>query len=346
MKILNRMEVHAVTQNGIIYNHERGEFICNGKRFCFDSCRKSIAPVTQTVVCMEYDDFNGGLDDAAHPVQITDADIATGFTEFLPVKNPGNDIERVCKIEVEYYDTVFDEYCTEIVSQKVIESANAALDKCKEDAMRDNCTKQHVTTDIETEWSGYGNGHCTYCIIGVEKERAKDILRTESQLRVPIGGLKFSQKNGKTIATFDTCEKDLSDLSKAILTDMGREFPDCTCVAVGEWDFPTLMVYTPNKGFLNPFYEQLQDLFDISLDECFFEDGNLRLDVKLTDKATGEDIYVGDLICDDVDSILSNDVYSSLTDMLSPKDCTSVLKTVLKYRNKYIDVKEGANNER
>jgi hypothetical protein len=161
--------------------------------------------------------------------------------------------------------------------------------------------------DIRQPFNGYGNGHCEYMVVNIDKDALTERLeRYDKSGKECIGGLHFVQGNGITVAYFDTCEK-YSPLFGQLLD---KDFPDATIYGIGAWQ--TIIADTYSKG---------SDVFSSQLEECFEDGGNLRIDVKLTDKASGCSITVGDLIdfdtADDVDRRDEHPVYSTLMSYLN-----------------------------
>lgn len=144
---------------------------------------------------------------------------------------------------------------------------------------------------IGMEFAGFDNGHSDYMIVGIDKDKFTDFLINavlaesySADYRDGIGHLQFEEKNGYTIATFDTCEKypRLNDMIE-------KAFPDAIVYGFGDWDYN--------------YIEAPEGAFDVTLDRCFADDGNLRIDLKVIDKISGAENGVGDLICFDYDDI-------------------------------------------
>lgn len=183
---------------------------------------------------------------------------------------------------------------------------------------------------IKTEFNGYNNGHSGYMVVGVGRNTflewcAKKVI---DDTELEIGGLRFEKQNGINIAYFDTCEK-----SPALTDSIAEAFPDATCYGYGQWDSPVISTTS-------------ETTYETSLEECFEDDGNIRIDVKVTDKESGATFCVGDLICfedlTDIGRRQHNDNYSYLTGLLSSEEMETVekvieeCKDVMKY-NEYLD---------
>ena len=177
-------------------------------------------------------------------------------------------------------------------------------------------TLEEAKVDVQAEIDGFGNGHSYYMVVGVDKgeflnwaaERLMD--PTFSEL---IGGLEFEEgRDGITVAKFDACEKYYPMLNSII----ENAFPDAIVYGFGEWE--------------DPMFDAPTDAYEVSLGECFSDDGNLRIDLTITDKKSGCTGNIGDLICfNSVESVRKaedNDEYAYLTGMLNPTELETVMK--------------------
>ena len=139
---------------------------------------------------------------------------------------------------------------------------------------------------VREEASGFGNGHSGYMLVGVDMNEVLDwTARYNIANGEEISSLRFIEGNGITVAQFDTQEK-YPELSY----DLKTAFPDASVYSYGMWD-------EPDAALDGMYIFGSTDKYTKELDECFAEDGNLRLDVKITDIASGCSFVFGDMLC-------------------------------------------------
>lgn len=131
-----------------------------------------------------------------------------------------------------------------------------------------------------------------------------------------ISSLKFEEGNGITVAQFDTDEK-YPELSYVLK----QAFPEASVYSYGMWDEPDatldgVYIFGPTEKYGK------------TLDGCFADYGNLRIDCRITDRASGCSFVVGDLICfgseEEVKNRGEGDEYGYLVKGLSGEEMAKV----------------------
>lgn len=170
-------------------------------------------------------------------------------------------------------------------------------------------------SNVFDEFAGFGNGHASYMVVGVPNKEAMIEWAEITDQDEPVGGLSFKENNGLLIARFDTCEK----YAPSLVQELSSMMPEAVVYGTGQWDFPYFEV-SSQGGMAIP--------YETALEECFEDEGNLRLDIKITDHKSGESISLGDLICfdnlEEVENVSENEEYSYLTSFLSPNEMGKV----------------------
>ncbi len=171
--------------------------------------------------------------------------------------------------------------------------------------------------NVQEEAQGFGNGHSGYMVVGVDRDAfldwaAKFNIFNDNE----ITSLKFEEGNGITVACFDTYEK-----HPCLCDNIKKVFPDADVYAYSMWD--------DNKASLDGvIINGKTDKYTKEIDECFADDGNLRLDVRFTDTASGCSFVVGDLLCyesvEDVEARSQSPAYKYLTEGLSDEEMAKV----------------------
>ena len=184
---------------------------------------------------------------------------------------------------------------------------------------------------IEIEFVGFYNGHSSYMVCGIKDEDTfKDYLAKLSVAeKEPIAGFEYFAET--KVAYFDTCE------GYAQLTrEISEDFPDATVYGTGQWDIIDVDICKNGQ-----FVEQKKDCARFTLDECFEDYGNLRIDVKITDKGSGANINIGDLICfdsaEEVNEAEYDDSYVTLTGLLCGDEQAEVETRLNECRNYWED---------
>lgn len=140
-----------------------------------------------------------------------------------------------------------------------------------------------VIGDIQRGVDGYGNGHSEYMVVGVNR---LDFLLwmaqavKERKFDNSIVNVSFvAGDDGSTVANFSTFEK----YSPMYCPMIREQFPDARVYGFGAWDS---VVFDAPEGE-----------YATRLEECFADEGAIRIDIRITDKKSGCYCCVGDLIC-------------------------------------------------
>lgn len=181
----------------------------------------------------------------------------------------------------------------------------------------DGAVLERAKKDVQIEFNGYGNGHSEYMVVDVDRDEfleyiAKVSLGLLSEWdHEPVAGVKFEAgNNGVTVAYFSACEKYTPQFNPLIKS----AFPKAIVYGFGAWD--------------SCYVEAPEGTYTATLEECFEDAGNLRIDVRITDKLSGCYGMVGDLICfdstDDVDMAEVDESFSYLNSLLNLNDQADV----------------------
>ena len=148
--------------------------------------------------------------------------------------------------------------------------------------------KVNTRESVLEEFDGFGNGHSFYMLKGVILSEFLDFAESvEDEL---IGGVKTDED----VITFDMCEKYHPNYANII----AKAFPKATVYGIGEWDSCDFVCIGPNVNTERFEYLSTEKLpFTMRIDEIFMDEGNIRVDLEVTDKETGAFILVGDLFC-------------------------------------------------
>lgn len=140
----------------------------------------------------------------------------------------------------------------------------------------------------QAEVSCFSNGHSGYMVVNVPKDKFADWATLFNlSNNEEISALKFTEgKNGIIVASFDTFEK-FPKLSRKLI----EAFPEAVVYAYGLWDISSAEVNDEEIKAPD------SSLYSAVLYDCFADDGNLRIDIKITDKASGCSFSIGDLVC-------------------------------------------------
>lgn len=166
---------------------------------------------------------------------------------------------------------------------------------------------------IRIEFSGYDNGHCTYMICGIADEDAfkNYIARVNLKLEA-IGGYKFNKET--RTAWFDTCEKHGPELTRRI----SKAFPEVTAYGTDQWDSVYFNIFSGGVSLCDIGKER--SVAGFKLDECFEDFGDLRINIAITDKVTGSEVNIGDMIylynSVDVETIEEDPTFSRLASLV------------------------------
>ncbi len=140
-----------------------------------------------------------------------------------------------------------------------------------------------VIGDIQRECNGYGNGHSEYMVVCVD--RIDFLLWAAHLVKDPgfdecILNVKFRiGRDATTVATFSSCEKYAPMLCPMIR----KKFPNARVYGFGAWDSVE--------------FDAPEGEYTTMLEECFADEGALRIDLRITDKESGCYCCVWDLIC-------------------------------------------------
>jgi hypothetical protein len=174
-----------------------------------------------------------------------------------------------------------------------------SLSNCKKTAL------EQAKKAVQEEFTGYDNGHSEYMVVGVDREKFLEwaALKTlDPQFDEIIGNVRFDNGNGIVVARFSACEKYSPELNGII----EEAFPDAIVYGFGNWD--SCIVEAPDGAY------------EASLDECFEDEGNLRIDVLITDKKSGCTGAVGDLVyfdsVEDVERAEGDETFAYLTNLI------------------------------
>lgn len=175
---------------------------------------------------------------------------------------------------------------------------------------------EQARKEVQEDCSGFDNGHSGYMVVGVDKEQFLDWAALKyAQMEHGlfdelICNVQFEEGNdGITVAYFDACEKYSPQLNDII----EKVFPDAIVYGWGCWD--SCLIEAP------------EDVYTTELDTTFEDGGNLRIDIKATDKKSGCSFYVGDLICfNSADECVNPDdeTYEYLTGLLNEDEKAQV----------------------
>lgn len=132
--------------------------------------------------------------------------------------------------------------------------------------------------DLDETFDGFGNGHSEYVVGGVDKDKfltwAAIVAENE-----PLAEVKFKTgNNGATVVEFTTCER-----YPGLVGEITYAFSGAVVYGMGMWDTPEFVLSDGCE-------------YTADLEECFEDEGNLRIDVKLTDKKYGCTAVTGELI--------------------------------------------------
>ncbi len=185
--------------------------------------------------------------------------------------------------------------------------------------------KLNTRESVLEEFAGFNNGHSEYMIKGVTLDEFLDFAEKSDEL---IGGVQ----KGNGVIYFTMCEKGYPEYTDVV----AAAFPDAMVYGTAAWDGAILVCISSARGIDTSIHEYKREElpFTVSVDECFDDEGNIRIDLQATDKETGDSIYYGDLFCFDS----AEEVRSFKDD----EDCKEMLKWCPELEYQLDEAIEGA----
>ena len=170
----------------------------------------------------------------------------------------------------------------EMIQESKIRVANYSL--------RFNDVKVIEALNMIEKDADFGNGHAGYMVCGIYDEEAFKKYLAALSVTEKVGICKFKYDKEKETAWFDTYEKYGPGFAEQISID----YAGTTVYGVSMWDdiFDSLAICKYGKEVLSKTVHA-----DFSLNSTFEDEGNLRIDVDVTDKNTEAVLAMGDLVC-------------------------------------------------